>query len=170
MNVIVQPESREGSGRRASSVRGALRSVFFTTLVLCGCSSPATAPPTRTAPAASGDVSTQQTPPSPSPPTPETLRIPVPDPAEAERWLHVVRVRDGAAGGWATAEFDSARNKLTIQTRGVQVFRIDKDRIGIDWSRPVVLRIDGYNSQLLPRDSATLTFTVTPTGDWTLND
>lgn len=167
MYVIVQPESREGSGCRVSPVRGALRSVFFTTLALCGCSSPATAPPTRTTPAASSDVSTQ---PPPAPPPPETLRIPVPDPAEAERWLHVLRVRDGVAGGWATAEFDPARNKLTIQTQGVHVFRIDKDRIGIDWSRPVVLRIDGYNSQLLPRDSATLTFTVTPTGDWTLND
>ncbi|MCC7292091.1 MAG: hypothetical protein IT449_08540 [Phycisphaerales bacterium] len=96
------------------------------------------------------------------------LPIAVPDPAEADRWLHVVRVREGVPGGVATGDFDPQRNKITIATTGVLEFRMDTDLMSIDWSRSVVLRIDGYNSQLVPRDEKRLTFRVNETGDWML--
>lgn len=139
-------------------------------IALSSCSRPS--PPSPDAASGQGNTREPTTPATPKP-APDakparSLSIAVPDPAEADRWLHVVRVREGAAGGVATGDFDPQRNKITIATTGVLEFRMDTDLISIDWSRPVVLRIDGYNSQLLPREEKRLTFRVNETGDWSL--
>lgn len=88
--------------------------------------------------------------------------------ARWDRWLTVEAVREGATVGCATGGYDRAKNKITIETEGVLQFCMDTGVLGVDFSRPVVLRIDGYNSQLLPRDTSRLHLRVIPTGDWEL--
>ena len=58
-------------------------------------------------------------------------------------WLVVEVISDGVVGGWATADFVSAANKIVIETFDVQQFAMHLDMISIDWRRRVVLRIDG---------------------------
>ena len=57
--------------------------------------------------------------------------------------LVVEVISDGVVGGWATADFVSAANKIVIETFDVQQFAMHLDMISIDWRRRVVLRIDG---------------------------
>jgi len=94
------------------------------------------------------------------------VNIDVPDPAELDSWLTVLTARKGTQGGWATGDFNAQRNKITINTRDVQRFVMDVSRLPINWDRPVVLRIDGYNSELRRRKQPKIVFDVTLTGEW----
>ncbi|MFQ5414008.1 MAG: hypothetical protein ACE5E6_06070 [Phycisphaerae bacterium] len=89
----------------------------------------------------------------------------IPD-EHATRWLDVTGVRGDARGGWATGSFDRPRNKITIDTRDVDRFRVDTSRIPIDWDRGVILRINGANSELRRRDYAILHFALDDHGAW----
>jgi hypothetical protein len=77
---------------------------------------------------------------------------------DSDRWLVVEKVKDGAAGAWATGSFDSKRNKLDISTHDVTQFAIDTARIPIRWDKLVIIRIDGRNSELVRRDYTVLHF------------
>jgi hypothetical protein len=86
---------------------------------------------------------------------------------EAEpKWLRVARLREGVEGGWATGRFIPEDNKLVIDTEGVDEFVIDLDGVDIDWTRRVVLRINGDNSELTRRHYPTLRLNRTEGGRW----
>ncbi len=89
---------------------------------------------------------------------------------EAERWLFVETIRDGAPGGWATGSFDRARNKLDIQTRDVRQFALHLDRVPIDWNKLVVLSIDGKNSELRRRQTLRIHLQLDDHGQWVVRD
>ena len=75
-----------------------------------------------------------------------------------DRWLIVVKPFDTNTGCWAKGEFDAERNKIGIVTENVAEFTVDTDRIPIDWSRLVVISIDGLNAELKRRDYTPLLF------------
>ena len=93
---------------------------------------------------------------------PVEVRVPVVDP---NRWLFVEQFA-GAANGSATGSFDPARNKLSIQTKDVTKFAVDTSRIRIDWTRLVILSINGRNSELRRRDFDLYHFALTDQREW----
>ncbi len=82
------------------------------------------------------------------------------------RWLIVEKLRKDAAGGWATGNFIAEANKIVIDTDGVERFVLHLDRIELDWTRRVVLRIDGANSELTRKRYPTLRLQRSPGGAW----
>jgi hypothetical protein len=89
---------------------------------------------------------------------------------ERHRWLFVRRIRGDAAGAWATGTFDPTRNKIDIRTHDVHAFSLQTSRMPINWNRPVVLGIDGSNSELRKRDQSHLLFEVDQYGAWVVRD
>jgi len=87
----------------------------------------------------------------------------------ADRWLRVVKLADEASGGWATGVF-SPTNKITIETRSVSEFSMDLSKIAIDWTRRVVLRIDGHTSELTRAHYPVIRLGRSPTGGWNAVD
>ncbi len=87
-----------------------------------------------------------------------------PDNAEAQ-WLGVDRIAEDADGAWATGGV-FAGNRVVIRTENVAQFRIELDRLPVDWDRRVVLRIDGRPSELTRKHYPTLTLRRSPTGGW----
>lgn len=85
---------------------------------------------------------------------------------DVDRWVFVEHLTDGSKGGWATGSFDGDRNRLSIETRDVQGFALDSDKIAIDWSRPVILHLNGRTSELRKRDFTRLHFTLDDQGRW----
>lgn len=83
-----------------------------------------------------------------------------------EKWLRVLAIKEGAKGAWATGSFDEKRNKLTIDTNGVQRFVIDADKVDINWRKLVIIRIDGHNSELRKRDDSSYRFVRDKHGAW----
>jgi len=90
------------------------------------------------------------------------------DEDEAERWLAVLEAKKGSAGGWATGSFEPERNRVTIRTRDVRRFIVDTRRVSIDWSRLVVLSLDGRTSELRKRDYPVLRFVLDEQGEWVI--
>ncbi len=83
-----------------------------------------------------------------------------------DQWLRVETVGDDADGGVATGSFDPVGNQIRIRTRDVKGFAIDTSRIGIDWDRLVVIRINGVGSELRKRDYDVLHFVRDDHGRW----
>lgn len=79
------------------------------------------------------------------------MKLPVVIPPNAS-WVAVVAFEADAPGGWVTGDFDAERNKIEIRTHGVSRFAMDLGRLPIDWSRKVILGINGRNSELVKRD------------------
>jgi len=67
-------------------------------------------------------------------------------------WLRAEAVDEEADAGWVTGDFIVDRNKIEIKTRDVTQFSINVALLPIDWSRLVVLGINGRNSELRKRD------------------
>ena len=88
------------------------------------------------------------------------------DPNEGSRWLIVEEARDKAIGAWATGSFIRKRNRIVIDTKNVQRFSINVERIDVRWQKLVVIRIDGVNSELRKRDDAILRFMRDAHGRW----
>jgi hypothetical protein len=86
-------------------------------------------------------------------------------PEAGDRWLRVERVTDGKAGGWATGGFE-AGNRIVVEAVDVDQFVIDLSRIAIDWSRRVVLRINGVNSELTKKRYPVLRLRRSSGGSW----
>jgi hypothetical protein len=93
------------------------------------------------------------------------VHIPV-ESYDSNRWLAVLKVREGEDGAWATGSFSRARNKLDVHTRGAQEFAVDVSRIPINWERLVVIGIDGVNSELRKRDFSVYRFARDEHGRW----
>ncbi len=75
-----------------------------------------------------------------------------------DHWLVVKKAVNVEAGTWAKGDFNAGRNKISIVTKNVAEFTIDTDRIPIDWSRAVIISIDGINAELRHRDYSPLLF------------
>jgi len=100
---------------------------------------------------------------------PEFVNIPVVG-DDLDRWLFVVQAKKDTKGAWATGSFDAGRNKLTIRTGDVQRFMLHISRIKIDWAKPVILNLDGVNTELRRRESPELHFNRDNHGVWTVLD
>lgn len=86
-----------------------------------------------------------------------------------EKWLRVLAIQEGVEGAWATGSFDVQRNKLTIETKGVQRFVIDAERVDVNWRKLVIIRIDGHNSELRKRDDPSYRFVRDKYGAWVVD-
>jgi len=80
-------------------------------------------------------------------------------------WLRIEELQPDADGAWATGDF-LLDNKLIIETENVAQFSIDLSQIRINWDRRVVLRIDGYASELTPKRRPLLHLRRSPAGSW----
>jgi len=99
---------------------------------------------------------------------PPDLQIPVA--GQEDRWLFVEKSREGAPGGHATGSFDPKRNKISVRTTNVQAFAVETSLIAVDWTKPVVISIDGRNSELRQRERTLLHFVRAPHGEWIVED
>lgn len=57
-------------------------------------------------------------------------------------------------------------DKLTINTKNVRGFELDLTRLRLNWNRGVVLRLDGYNSELTRKRWPRLVFVRNASGAW----
>ena len=80
-------------------------------------------------------------------------------------WLRIEALRDGASGAWATGWF-IPRRKIVIDTEDVDQFFIDLSQLDIDWSRRVILRINGHSSELSRKPRRKLHLRRSPAGSW----
>ena len=142
-------------------------------LMLGGCHKPDDAsPPKHPVANDAADASGKRHPDAASkPPNSVGALPPIPEPSATEpedpdRWLHVLAVKKGVDGGWATGSFHEERNMLEIRTKDVTGFAVDIDRIEIDWTRPVVLSINSRRSELKRRESARYHFVRQRNGGW----
>lgn len=89
---------------------------------------------------------------------------------ERDRWLFVREIKGEAKGAWATGDFNRERNKIDIRTHDVSAFAIETSRMSINWNRPVVLGIDGTNSELKRRDESLILFEIDKYGAWVVRE
>ncbi len=89
---------------------------------------------------------------------------------ERDRWLFVREIKGEAKGAWATGDFNRERNKIDIRTHDVSAFAIETSRMSINWNRPVVLGIDGSNSELKRRDESLILFEIDKYGAWVVRE
>ncbi len=114
----------------------------------------------RPVPAADREV----TPPPEPPDVPEAYEELLNE--DRPRWLVVEKLREGKEGGWATGHFVEEANKIVIDTDGVERFTLHLDRLELNWTLRVVLRIDGSNSELTRKHYPTLRLRRTSGGSW----
>lgn len=118
-----------------------------------------------------GEVTPQRDIPQHSQPEPTDAVVAPPvfidtDPDDGTRWLIVEEARDKAEGAWATGAFLPKRNRIVIDTKNVQQFSINIERIDVRWEKLVVIRIDGVNSELRKRDGAIMRLMRDAHGRW----
>ena len=61
-------------------------------------------------------------------------------------------------------------DRIVIQTNNVLQFRLDIGEVRINWDKRIVLRIDGYNSELTRKRWPRFSLIRTSTGAWTAVD
>lgn len=81
-------------------------------------------------------------------------------------WVEIVALSGRATRGEIEAVFDEERNKFTIDATGVSEFLLDVCRVKVNWNRPVILKIDGRNSELRKRDYCRLRMRMIGKGAW----
>ncbi|MCH8251271.1 MAG: hypothetical protein IID36_02335 [Planctomycetes bacterium] len=91
------------------------------------------------------------------------LDVDLPDPT---RWVYAEKVRGDADGGSVTGTFHKSSNKIEIHTRDVERFSIDTSKIEIDWTRRVILGINGSNTGLGRREHPIIRFALDDYGKW----
>ncbi|MCH7704710.1 MAG: hypothetical protein IIB61_06330 [Planctomycetes bacterium] len=91
------------------------------------------------------------------------LDVDLPDPT---RWIYAEKVRGDADGGSVTGTFHKSSNKIEIHTRDVERFSIDTSKIEIDWTRRVILGINGSNTGLGRREHPIIRFALDDYGKW----
>lgn len=107
--------------------------------------------------------------PAPSVETPPVSDDPIAD-DDSQKWLHVIKLRDEGTGGFAIGRFVPPDNKIVIDTDNVARFNMDTERIPIDWTHRVVLRIDGESSELIRKEDSTVSLQRTDAGNWVAVD
>lgn len=96
---------------------------------------------------------------------------PTPQPGESfvkNSWLTVKKINKKNTAKSATGTFNEKRNKIMITTNNAEQFAIDTSRIPINWRRPVVLSINGRNSELKKRDYSIIHFKHDKYGQWSV--
>ena len=96
---------------------------------------------------------------------------PPPEPKESfvtNAWLTVKKINKNHSAKQATGTFIAKRNKITITTNNAEHFAIDTNRIPINWRRPVILSINGRNSELKKRDYSIIQFKHDKYGQWSV--
>ena len=91
------------------------------------------------------------------------LDVDLPDPT---RWVYAEKVRGDADGGSVTGTFHKSSNKIEIHTRDLERFSIDTSKIEIDWTRRVILGINGSNTGLGRREHPIIRFALDDYGKW----
>lgn len=129
-----------------------------------GCSE-RTAEPAQAPPRIRSPRETEATKPETPPPAPEPVKAESHFHSSAE-WVEIVALTDGATRGDIEAVFDEGRNKFTIDAEGVSEFLLDVCRVKVNWTRPVILKIDGRNSELRKRDYCRLRMRMVGRGAW----
>jgi hypothetical protein len=81
-------------------------------------------------------------------------------------WLRIEKLQPDVAGGWATGDVDTKRNRITLITHNVTEFSFDRREIPIRWDRRVLLRINAQSMELARKDRAVIRFRQSPTGAW----
>ncbi|HRX83569.1 MAG TPA: hypothetical protein P5572_00965 [Phycisphaerae bacterium] len=125
---------------------------------------PSSAPSTGSeAPAASPDASGEKT---PIPPAPPPLAVEsTPPPPLKTGWATLTEHDDAQKRAWVEGEVVNG-DEFTINTSNVRRFTLDLTCVRLDWSKRIVLRMDGFNSQLTRKRWPTLHFVRTSAGAW----
>jgi len=108
------------------------------------------------------DAQTQPAPPA----DPNHVRVRIgslSDPQDG--WLRIETLQPDAHGAWATGDF-IPDNRIIIETEHVEQFSLDLSQIRINWDRRVILRIDGFASELTPKRRPLLHLRRSPAGSW----
>ncbi len=82
-------------------------------------------------------------------------------------WVKLTQKKENEQRSWIEGEVISD-DKLSITTENMAVFDLDLSRISMDWSGSVVLRIDGFNSELRRKDRTVLRMQRSASGGWTV--
>jgi hypothetical protein len=115
-------------------------------------------------PAVSPTPSPSATPKAPTPLPP--LRLPPTEPTALEDgWVKILESDDTSSRAWVEGEV-AGDDKLTINTKNVRGFELDLTRLRLNWNRGVVLRLDGYNSELTRKRWPRLVFVRNASGAW----
>lgn len=77
----------------------------------------------------------------------------------------IAGVEDNARSAWAEGRTEDGE-KLVIDTQNVGRFRLDLSRVRLDWSKRIVLRIDGHNRELTRKNLPVIIYRRTTTGGW----
>lgn len=142
-------------------------SMLCTTALLTGCDrkerAASTATP-ATAPSASPVAS-----PSPEPP-PNPIALPDDDtyPIQ-EGWVEILEKAEQADRAWVEGTVEGGE-KIVITTQNVLRFKLDLARLRVDWTKRIVLRMDGFNSELTRKRWPVVEFVRTPSGAWAVVD
>jgi hypothetical protein len=107
--------------------------------------------------------------PDPTPATKPAAPQPPPLPSlpEPQRgWLQIVKLAGDAEGGWATGNFETERNRVSVDTHNVAEFVLDQTRLAVRWDRRVVLRINGRPAELIRKEDPIIHFRQSPGGAW----
>ena len=152
------------------NLRAGWAAVLGLAAVIVGCPkqenahSPATTRPAVTSQPAPASRPAQATTQPASPPNHVQVRIhTLADPQDG--WLRIEAIRSDAPGAWATGRF-VFDNKIIIETEDVEQFSIDLSQIRINWNRRVILRINGYSSELTKKRRPLVHLRCSPTGSW----
>ena len=94
------------------------------------------------------------------------LKLEVEQLYERGSWLRVDRADAGVPGAWVSGGFNPVENKIFIDTHDVSRFTVDLERVPVQWSRLVVLRIDGRNTELKRREKSRYHFARDDHGQW----
>lgn len=92
------------------------------------------------------------------------------EPDDPTRWLFASTSREGAKGGWVEGSFDPARNRIDIRTKDITRFELDTGRLAIDWSKLVVIEIDGKSAELRHRENPKIEFEPDGAGHWKVKE
>ena len=109
-------------------------------------------------------------PPEEDPPLPPPLhfdRVP-PVPIQTG-WAVLTEKADTKARAWIEGSIVSG-DRLTINTENVRRFTLDLTRLRLNWQKRIVLRMDGFNSQLTKKRWPKLSFVRTAAGAWDVVD
>lgn len=80
-------------------------------------------------------------------------------------WAVIDERAESAQRAWVEGEV-VVGDRFVIQTQNVRRFTLDLTRVRLDWSKRIVLRMDGFNSELTRKRWPKLHFIRTPSGAW----
>lgn len=80
-------------------------------------------------------------------------------------WATLTEHAEAKARAWVEGEVIDG-DQFVINTQNVRRFTLDLTRVRLNWSKRIVLRMDGFNSELTRKRWPKLSFVRTPSGAW----